>query len=576
MKNPGSRWVLLLLVCATTAGTAGQSTAHAQKQNTRKTSAANKPAAPADVSVQVTPEQARSFLEGLTVLAGQGKVAFVAEGVPLWPTLAPAKLPGWSGTLPLSEAVDKLAAAYDYAAQRKGNVFVLRKRYTDAHDLPDVTIEECRLAAQDVARLMSPFAPRVPQERGIDPPNTLSLDILAALSPEQRQAMQTRQLSVASLSSSQRAVLKRLSLFFYLHSSWDQANEVLIRLDKTPETRLCFRDLSASKQPERHFGFEFPDKRLGGRPYFSPFFRVIALNAQTTPPFGIVPTPEPGRDAIDRASAGATTLDAALTRLNARAAGTAAGSGPARFTADSALGPKTLTLVGDENEWNSTPALFSALADVYGLRVITEEDGTRRLARYRPRPVRDLADLAAAVHVALPAPLLRAAHEETLNPDRIRNPEPQLGPNATPEQWKAHLEQKKHILERRRQRFAFVARPDALQREAVRRLRLAVEPLLEKAGPDVAGVPVESLGAREQSAYAVAVTCDLLGEVARKLTPTLPPYVTHLDDAVLAGGPYQDADGETKFGLSLRYFDQEKNDWVSLVGMSNMRYNLAP
>jgi len=109
--------------------------------------------------VHLAPSDARQFQRAMASLASQAHVALVAEGVPLKPALSAAEAVNLTAEMPLDQAVSKMAAAYDYDAQRQGSVFVLIKRYSDSHDLPCVTLAECQRAADDLSDVLNVFNP---------------------------------------------------------------------------------------------------------------------------------------------------------------------------------------------------------------------------------------------------------------------------------------------------------------------------------------------------------------------------------------------------------------------------------
>ncbi len=168
-------------------------------------------------TVRITQTQARVFQDTLAAMATQARVAFVAEGAPLRPALPDQAAPTLSQSAPLSvaveKAVEKLAAAYDYDAERRGNLFVLKKRYSDPHDLPGVTLQECASALADAERLMSPYNPRVSRD------SLVARGVIKSLTPQQLQAMHDGSPSVASLSPGQQAQVLRFALYLYVQGS---------------------------------------------------------------------------------------------------------------------------------------------------------------------------------------------------------------------------------------------------------------------------------------------------------------------------------------------------------------------
>ncbi len=170
--------------------------------------------------------------------------------------------------------------------------------------------------------------------------------------------------------------------------------------------------------------------------------------------------------------------------------------------------------------------VFAALADVYGLRVKVEEDATHRLTRRLWRAASSVADVPAAVRGSVPEPLLRALHDGASG--ALASGQMPAGESAK-ERAERH---KKAFLEQQRLWMA----PTLLAIEAARRLRLAVQPELDKAG-DGARVPVATLSEADRSAFAITLVAGSLPGLIRGLRQQLPGYITGFDQAYLTGGP---------------------------------------
>ena len=196
--------------------------------------------------VHLTSAQARVFKDALNALSEQSHVAFVAEGWPLRATLKDKQASALADVeLPLSKAVQHLAEAYDYDAQRQGKVFLLTKRYTDPADLPGVTLAECRASVEDIRDVTGPFNPQAPPEKyGVADP--LIGALVASLTPSQIQAMAEKtpekRLSVSSLTPEQQAQVWRFLLYSYVQcplraveQAWPDLKEAV-----KPDTRLTF------------------------------------------------------------------------------------------------------------------------------------------------------------------------------------------------------------------------------------------------------------------------------------------------------------------------------------------------
>ena len=82
-------------------------------------------AAPQKSLVHLSLAQSASFSDALDALAAQGHVAIVAEGAPLVPRLPKKDTQDLTAPRPLPEAVTKVAASFDYDAQKQDKVYIL-------------------------------------------------------------------------------------------------------------------------------------------------------------------------------------------------------------------------------------------------------------------------------------------------------------------------------------------------------------------------------------------------------------------------------------------------------------------
>lgn len=505
------------------------------------------------------------FLDALGVLAAQAGVAFVAEGEPLSPVLSGMKaqdLP--SGTATLSATVAKLAAAYDYRAERRGNVFVLKKRYTDPKDLPGVTLEECRLSMRDALHLLAPFSPGFTSPAPSQDPRIKWL--IASLTAEQLRAMadRPRGLPVAVLDARQQAQIWRFALHIYVQYPERDAKAALAQLDCVldPKTTFGWGD----QDGQRVFGYEGPlATARGPRVSFCPLLDqgtsavagpdgTLRLSLTNPPDAGATDSPVP-LPAARRAALG-TTLGAAVALLNARP------GGAAKLAVDEALSAKPVTVVGAEAA--PPAAVLRALADVYGLLVKEEkEEGgdVLRVTRYRRRAVTDVAGLPDALRRVFPEPLVRALRVDDLDAvraqrrdDLSRTASKKAGetgadPPAMPLNRESGLATAIRHQERFRLQRQLGAAPDALRVAAVRLLKAGVEPRL-KVAPG-GRVALGALGGPERMALANALMADCLGQMRTLLGRNPPEYITRFAQTVLLGGVTKDEAEKPKFSLFL-------------------------
>lgn len=488
-------------------------------------------AAPGDPDVRLLPAQAKSFKGALAGQAAQASVAFVAEGAPLRPTLGGAQAPSFPTGLPLAKAVAKVADAYDYDASRQGRVFVLRKRYTDPQDLPGVTLEECTQAMQDMINVLEPFNPHVPPwHPGISDP--LIADFMASLTPEQQQALEAKTLRVASLGPSQQALVRRLALNIYVQTTADDVNVSLAGLKQAPQAAFS---MGGSNEPST-FGYHVTDTY--GRDVFVTFdmgggpalMNGVPVTIGTAPP-----------DVKMLAATRGVTLGRVVADLNA---GLNAGGKP-RLLVDAALQAKPITV---ENTGAVSPAqMMKALAEVYGLEVRLDDKGVQRLSRRRYLPPSGVTGLPAVMRVIMPAPLLRAAHDEYWATQATRK-DPDGG-----------------LMMRQQQLVGWI------RAEAARRLQAAVTPLLAKAGPN-GRVPVSSLGEPERQAFAASLTAQCLDMMTERMPMELPYYITRWDDLCVYGGPFTAPDGKQWYSMQMGVFDPASQAVQGGVGVTMAHY----
>jgi len=178
--------------------------------------------------------------------------------------------------------------------------------------------------------------------------------------------------------------------------------------------------------------------------------------------------------------------------------------------------------------------LLQALADLYGLRVRTEPDGSLRLTRRAFRPAAQLTDLPESIRRVFPEPFRRGLLHQRAGsaPDAIRPPD-----SPDPALWKEFFAKQ----EARRQL------PSLTRIEAVRRLRSTLEPKV-KAAPDNR-VPVSALDELERQALATIVMANCVLAVRNLLVPT-PEHIAHFDRSFIVGGVGTRPDGKAYFSLA--------------------------
>jgi hypothetical protein len=498
------------------------------------------------------------FQDVLQALSARLKVSLLAEDQPLNLELSPAEAAPLLAALKdekLSdeEVIRRVAEAFDYLAIRhKPTVFLLKKRFTSPYDLPCVTPEEWGEASQDVIRVLKAYSPGITQFSK-DP---ATRELIRSFSPEQLAALASEEgLPLASLNPAQKQAVWRCCLFFYVQAPFDkildagtQAHCVL-----NPETRFgWFDDLGSPV-----FGYKgpVPDrvalrenravKQTAREARFRPLGSPNQFVARTD---GIVqvirsanggdPT-DPGKDWINSNRADSLKADAprparplvqVVGEWDRRRQGARGGAStpapPYRLGVDPALAEKRVTLVGDP--FTDPDTLFEAVAELYGLRITTDQDKNYRLlTRPRLRLPTDMGQLRAALFEILPQPFLRAALDLPAPGPATRalyrdedNPN---NPIRTPEKWRL---------------------------AAVRLARFYAEPVLKQKKVDtLALAEIEPTG---RIALANVLMADVMAPFRELVAnPVPPPYIADFNRLVLKGGPFTDRDGERQFSLGL-------------------------
>ena len=521
------------------------------------------PAAP-DPRVQITPAQASTFFSAFTALAQQAHVMVVAEDQPLHPALTPqaiAELKLDKDGEPLSTLLPKLAAAYDYEVQPSGKAFLLKKRYTDAADLPSVTVKECALGLTEMNGYADNFNPHL--VLGLPDRSPAIRDLIYSLTPEQIEAMGDihRGVPVTSLSPVQQQEVWQFLLHLYVQTAITDLPNTVGAINRVAATdpRFSWRDLASISSPlfVRQYPqtnaslFGYDATLANGKPVFVTMSKpsqvkgdldgVIRLSFGSqvmdreagAPPAEAPPEEhqiEPGdltdpvpapANAPPPASPISSSLGDILTQINIRAAGLK-GDG-LKVTVEPYLAPKRATVFGEEA---TTPRQeVAALAEVYGLRVFTDEkEGGHdrlRLMRQTARVPLDMSALHDSLLQSLPDPLVRAYRmHPTYVPFNFNAPRSPIPSGLSP-----------------------------LLVYAVRQIRTAAEPKI-RASKD-GRVALSALSEQEGRAFAIVLMADALDSLRGLLTADLPKELTHFSDLRLSGGLHDDQDGKKRLTLLL-------------------------
>jgi len=514
------------------------------------------PQAPSAV-VRLTGEQSRFFSTSFAALAAQAKVTLVIEGVPLPQTLSDEQMKRVPEQAPLGEMLNALADGYDYGVEeRKGSVFVLKKRYSDPRDLPGVTREECRAALKDMLRALAPYNPHTSTNSKRDP---LLGEFMTTLTDEQIRRLggvhtgtsipdplpKSQALPVASLSARQRTLVWRFITYYYVQARVQGMEAAIRKMDQlVPEESVTFRWTERGGQ--RAFGYQIPVTDPKAPPGLV-FFRALPdAPSDSVPLFGFGKDTPP-QEARDKREMAPSTLASVVASLNARRKDT-----EPKITVDDALAPKPVIVFGSEAA--SPRQILDALAAVYGLRVVTDEDGALRLSRPSFRLAATIADLPEAVRRTFPEPLLRAFHtdeserlrREVMGEDLRRYQRrvaEEAGEIQTPEEAKAERERS----QKRSEQFSKVNfLPDAIQIAATQHLRALTEPKVE-ADPN-GRLPLSALNQEVKNTLAYLIMAEEYRGLNILFHRPAPDWITHLDQMYLVGGVYEH-DGKKTFAL---------------------------
>lgn len=522
--------------------------------------------------VALTHDQARNFETALQTLADKGHVAFVAEDRPLHLTLKAKDVEALPTTAaPLTQTVDAVAACYDYDVQRDGMVFRLTKRYSDPKDLPAVTLQECLQSLEDVQHITSRFNPDVPEER-YGAPDPLIGDLAASLTPEQITALHNRTLLVSTLTPEQQAQVWRMAGYFYVQLPLRDMPDVLPQLREAAraDSQLEFRWDSAGTQ--RSFGYDTPSSVEGN---FVPL--PIALSGTSSHD---TPSSVEGRSRFHRlcsAPAGRQEAGApyeggkelsiadAVVQLNLRRLP----STP--YAVDAAMRTKPVTIIGASNV--KPEDIWHSLAAVYGLHIVTKDDGRQVLTRFSVDVAPSISELPKAIQRAMPISFLHALHADTLD-DLDSRYEKQVNrlyqiavqtasaeasgagdgkgqpkqdqiaeDKAISQELRSVVEQKHKI--NRQVAYMFSGMYDT----AVERLRLHLTAKLDAAKDQK--VTLSKLDEADKRAFAVALTINFLQAVSPLFRQKAPGYVARFDQLYLTGGEETDSRGGKHLGIFL-------------------------
>lgn len=509
--------------------------------------------------VQLTKQHMTTFEATLGTLSESYKVTFVAEGSPLGANLPAAEVSSFmSGQAPLTQVVSKLADAYDYDVERRGTLFLLKKKYTDPSDLPSLTPEECQQSLESVMRVATPFNPNMPpSSSGSHDP--LVQEFLDTLSTEQMQALRDKRLIVASLRPAQKDIVRRMSYYLYVEQSLQNVADALGQLKRA--SHIDFR--MGTKSQGLLFGYEslFEGTSI---PVFHPLLAAqgASFNTGAQPDVPVKGSEDPS---ASRAvlSAGAT-IGSVVTAVNARGDGK-------RYSIDASLQAKMVTIAGATN--TTADNLIKALADVYGLQVDRSDAQQPRLARPRTETISDVMLLPTATRRALPEPLLRALHFDKLDTSAASMTRIPLARQGAPpalsgsgnkkpddpksdlarereQQFKAGEERLHQIKETFQQYMRLKQAPALMENEATQQLNTRIRPSITGQNPTVS---LSNLSDADKQIFADLLMAECMEHMQTLLSRKLPDWISNFDDVALSGGRGVSEEGRAYVNLSF-YF----------------------
>jgi hypothetical protein len=400
--------------------------------------------------------------------------------------------------------VSQLAEKYDYTAEIVDNVVLLQKRYTLPEDIPCVTLAEYLASMEDAVRILGTLSPRSPQDIQA---SIYVRNIVNSLNSEQIQAMERGTLSYSSLTTAQKRFVSDMAFFVYAGLPRERAEASHFLLQRSARGRLILSDETFAMNVVS--------------------LEIIEINGMPSKrPLGTIAPEAQGDDASERRALQAlsphATLSDAVRLFNARKMNS---SGDPAIIVDSLLAEKPLLVEGDTRRLSSR-RFADSVARLYGLRVVTQNEGKLRITRrtWRGGAITPQ-NLSQAIRQSLPDPLLRA----------IRDGQAE----------KLVAEMKKRSEAGDFQGFnRIMAERDAVQAipgEMVVRTRKALVAVVTQRVKSAAdGVPVKELAPRERSALAFSFMSDFLMVLDGQIKSEAPEWITRLNSASLTGKIQED------------------------------------
>lgn len=520
--------------------------------------------------------KASSTLVGaLTLLSQNAEVGFVVEGRPYHNFVNPeapllrSRLQTGK-PLSLKEVVAEIARAYDYYAEGKAPLFLLRKRYGHADDVAEVTLSEMKHFLDVAARLGTPYVPSFPHVNGID---VRYQTFSQSLTPEQvmllqRDTKRPTERELKGFEELQKFSRVRLAIPNHLPASrFHEPGEkpgIAAHLLSFPQQQFLY-DVGLNhwlgehlRQVQHGAGLlnaldantYFAHKKVGVHDalicfyrhnqvnyeaLFSPISRLsrqfaatLLENEPLQGPDPSDPQPSDYDNGVPRAgnwedSDLTVTLGTLVDTLTA-SAGTSGGAAQVTYTISPALRAKRVTLVGTAKV--KPDSTLTGAANLFNLSV-EAGDGTTKLT-FPPLPkVKNVEALGAALRHVMPRPLLTICEVQAKARTRAERTDwatssglPLLGPpRAANEDMEDNRTDDDEALS--------VHTASERTNKAVRRLRVLIEPRLGAARSRQ--LHWKALTEQEKTLTAWIMASDAFTEIYRVMRKTkLPSYLTSL------------------------------------------------
>ena len=498
------------------------------------------------------------FRRHLEALAQRYKIAFVIEDEPSPGTLAGIDAASLDKSvrdaqLSQKQTVEKVAEVYDYQAdQREPDLVLLRKRYRDPADLPQITYEECVHSLQSLKRALGAVLPTLPIPFRTDtliPRDYVLQKFYQSLDAGRLEAMQAG-VPVKDLLPEQRKRAWEFVSFFYLGDAYDVTEKTAEHLTRMRRKESVFHWMD--KHGVRMFGYSLPyeigmttgvlnrkwdfvlshgahSTVMGSTEYDGPEGAMVDGKFVTSPDDLTAPETSnvPATTPTITHNLGAVVENLNKTRLK---------ENPASI--EPALEAKTVTLIRDSTV--EPQRLLSAVTQLYGLRMAKDKDGGAHITFATPPPI-EIINLPKILPRYLPAPLLRSW----------------LGSNAiATEESAAFFQQKDHKAPSPQVEAAWAAfrvmenAPEARRREAVRLLRQKIQLRVPVEG----SLPMSAMTNEERRLCALIALADLQKALYRPLKEPTPAYITGFEGGEIKGG-VTGKDLDSAFAFDFIYTD---------------------